>query len=159
MRNSFCFFFSSRRRHTRSDRDWSSDVCSSDLHFSSVGQKSLDRDFLLLNEGHDLVKSNVDAPDQSLLHRPQRRVRAVILKILPVENRSAHGLVAQHRDTSLVRVLDHFGRRRELANLIRLPRSALNHANAVGRGGTLEGLVAAVSLILDHKTEEASTGL
>src|SRR2546421_8006838 len=30
----FCssfFFFSSRRRHTRSDRDWSSDVCSSDL--------------------------------------------------------------------------------------------------------------------------------
>src|SRR3989440_5026140 len=26
------FFFSSRRRHTRSDRDWSSDVCSSDLN-------------------------------------------------------------------------------------------------------------------------------
>src|SRR3989440_8471428 len=25
------FFFSSRRRHMRSDRDWSSDVCSSDL--------------------------------------------------------------------------------------------------------------------------------
>src|SRR2546422_139984 len=30
----FCvfFFFSSRRRHTRCSRDWSSDVCSSDLH-------------------------------------------------------------------------------------------------------------------------------
>src|SRR6266496_5674057 len=28
---SLCFFFSSRRRHTRSLRDWSSDVCSSDL--------------------------------------------------------------------------------------------------------------------------------
>src|SRR6266508_6208876 len=29
----FCifFFFSSRRRHTRGPRDWSSDVCSSDL--------------------------------------------------------------------------------------------------------------------------------
>src|SRR5699024_5653808 len=27
-----CFFFSSRRRHTRSKRDWSSDVCSSDLY-------------------------------------------------------------------------------------------------------------------------------
>src|SRR5476651_2198833 len=27
----FCFFFSSRRRHTRYWRDWSSDVCSSDL--------------------------------------------------------------------------------------------------------------------------------
>src|SRR5216683_4297522 len=29
--NYFLFFFSSRRRHTSSDRDWSSDVCSSDL--------------------------------------------------------------------------------------------------------------------------------
>src|SRR5207245_4745367 len=27
----FLFFFSSRRRHTRCYRDWSSDVCSSDL--------------------------------------------------------------------------------------------------------------------------------
>src|SRR6266513_4286097 len=27
----FYFFFSSRRRHTSSKRDWSSDVCSSDL--------------------------------------------------------------------------------------------------------------------------------
>src|SRR5699024_11464247 len=27
------FFFSSRRRHTCSKRDWSSDVCSSDLYF------------------------------------------------------------------------------------------------------------------------------
>src|SRR3982751_6990733 len=29
--NAIYFFFSSRRRHTRSDRDGSSDVCSSDL--------------------------------------------------------------------------------------------------------------------------------
>src|SRR5207248_8199675 len=29
-----CFFFSSRRRHTRSYGDWSSDVCSSDLTFT-----------------------------------------------------------------------------------------------------------------------------
>src|SRR2546430_10165134 len=31
-----CFFFSSRRRHTRFDCDWSSDVCSSDLDVRSV---------------------------------------------------------------------------------------------------------------------------
>src|SRR5271166_3718032 len=31
MRVRLCFFFSSRRRHTRWPRDWSSDVCSSDL--------------------------------------------------------------------------------------------------------------------------------
>src|SRR2546429_1362914 len=30
-RASIIFFFSSRRRHTRCSRDWSSDVCSSDL--------------------------------------------------------------------------------------------------------------------------------
>src|SRR5256886_11479244 len=30
-----CFFFSSRRRHTRFDCDWSSDVCSSDLRESA----------------------------------------------------------------------------------------------------------------------------
>src|SRR5690606_25657452 len=32
----FIFFFSSRRRHTRFSRDWSSDVCSSDLHVRAV---------------------------------------------------------------------------------------------------------------------------
>src|SRR5690606_41805954 len=31
------FFFSSRRRHTRFSRDWSSDVCSSDLLQNPVG--------------------------------------------------------------------------------------------------------------------------
>src|SRR5207245_8802484 len=36
----FVFFFSSRRRHTRCYRDWSSDVCSSDLGgYGSVPQR------------------------------------------------------------------------------------------------------------------------
>src|SRR5690606_40443610 len=30
------FFFSSRRRHTRFSRDWSSDVCSSDLEILNI---------------------------------------------------------------------------------------------------------------------------
>src|SRR2546422_3867707 len=33
----YFFFFSSRRRHTRCSRDWSSDVCSSDLTASLLG--------------------------------------------------------------------------------------------------------------------------
>src|SRR5207253_4414839 len=43
----FFFFFSSRRRHTRWPRDWSSDVCSSDLDAKSfhygdqMGSKAL----------------------------------------------------------------------------------------------------------------------
>src|SRR5699024_11763505 len=35
------FFFSSRRRHTRSKRDWSSDVCSSDLNTFMIGYVNL----------------------------------------------------------------------------------------------------------------------
>src|SRR5256885_9764900 len=38
MSHSVCgFFFSSRRRHTRLQGDWSSDVCSSDLQTGYVG--------------------------------------------------------------------------------------------------------------------------
>src|SRR5207249_10507206 len=35
------FFFSSRRRHTRSKRDWSSDVCSSDLLAMRIGIETI----------------------------------------------------------------------------------------------------------------------
>src|SRR5690554_7585553 len=35
------FFFSSRRRHTRCGRDWSSDVCSSDLFLTTYSGKSV----------------------------------------------------------------------------------------------------------------------
>src|SRR5947209_16875517 len=40
----FFFFFSSRRRHTRYWRDWSSDVCSSDLVGRTVRAARLARD-------------------------------------------------------------------------------------------------------------------
>src|SRR5690606_41603924 len=35
----YLFFFSSRRRHTRFSRDWSSDVCSSDLDEHAGGDR------------------------------------------------------------------------------------------------------------------------
>src|SRR6478672_853582 len=60
------FFFSSRRRHTRSDRDWSSDVCSSDLavHVSSAGHREhvvvLGGGFGGLTTIRALAKSDVD---------------------------------------------------------------------------------------------------
>src|SRR5438445_11548899 len=46
----FFFFFSSRRRHTRYWRDWSSDVCSSDLYFYSAQVEAINRDRLKTNE-------------------------------------------------------------------------------------------------------------
>src|SRR3989442_9611126 len=39
------FFFSSRRRHTRCGRDWSSDVCSSDLPNHEIDWHNVDEEF------------------------------------------------------------------------------------------------------------------
>src|SRR6266498_527438 len=52
-----CFFFSSRRRHTRCGRDWSSDVCSSDLHVRVVGERLVDP--LVDQGGHDVEVGRV----------------------------------------------------------------------------------------------------
>src|SRR5690606_41035143 len=40
-----CFFLSSRRRHTSFSRDWSSDVCSSDLREGSTTASLAENDF------------------------------------------------------------------------------------------------------------------
>src|SRR6266702_5332273 len=47
------FFFSSRRRHTRWPRDWSSDVCSSDLGGTGLERDALRR--LLLHDARPAV--------------------------------------------------------------------------------------------------------
>src|SRR5690606_17562897 len=49
----YFFFFSSRRRHTRFSRDWSSDVCSSDLSSSTASREWVDR---LLNNAEESLK-------------------------------------------------------------------------------------------------------
>src|SRR5206468_9992152 len=49
------FFFSSRRRHTRSDRDWSSDERSSDLQGLDHGAARLDRGRAILRVEELLV--------------------------------------------------------------------------------------------------------
>src|SRR5690625_6786516 len=50
----FGFFFSSRRRHTRWPRDWSSDVCSSDLTdglgLDKVGIETDEKGFIPVND-------------------------------------------------------------------------------------------------------------
>src|SRR3712207_9535157 len=46
------FFFSSRRRHTRYWRDWSSDVCSSDLDVV-IAQESVDHILVFAQVRHD----------------------------------------------------------------------------------------------------------
>src|SRR6266511_1431297 len=69
------FFFSSRRRHTRFSRDWSSDVCSSDLvAVEGEGQRAADA---FVVEGLALVidRHERDAVPGALLHRDLRAER------------------------------------------------------------------------------------
>src|SRR5687768_18190013 len=62
------FFFSSRRRHTRCSRDWSSDVCSSDLE---DGPRGLSGWFI-----QPAQRDRRRAPDAQAPHRfqPPRRI-------------------------------------------------------------------------------------
>src|SRR2546429_9765786 len=51
------FFFSSRRRHTRCSRDWSSDVCSSDLVYASEqAHSSIDKGIITLGLGQKSLR-------------------------------------------------------------------------------------------------------
>src|SRR2546430_10444151 len=56
------FFFSSRRRHTRFDCDWSSDVCSSDLSPRVVGKVINDSVRSLLGHSEQSPTETVTAP-------------------------------------------------------------------------------------------------
>src|SRR6266496_4115112 len=67
------FFFSSRRRHTRSLRDWSSDVCSSDLG-------PLKQVLSLLPGVNAKALQAVGADDKRLKH-----VEAIVLSMTPEE--------------------------------------------------------------------------
>src|SRR5439155_13556058 len=60
------FFFSSRRRHTRWPRDWSSDVCSSDLLEARIGL-STGEVHVLSSPGQDLHVSGAAASVASQL--------------------------------------------------------------------------------------------
>src|SRR5699024_11472807 len=72
------FFFSSRRRHTRSKRDWSSDVCSSDLF---INRKHSDDGFLCNMIGRMILETcaNVDEAIELLQDIPHRHSFSYII--------------------------------------------------------------------------------
>src|SRR5690554_7787855 len=78
---SIIFFFSSKRRHTRCGRDWSSDVCSSDLPFRSC--------FFYCRISYHLLFSLQTCPfcDFSFFHfrpqEPNRFYQLICQKALP----------------------------------------------------------------------------
>src|SRR5690606_39805949 len=59
----YIFFYSSRRRHTRFSRDWSSDVCSSDLPgqllvievLRGVGDEPIQRGLVFARQREELI--------------------------------------------------------------------------------------------------------
>src|SRR5690606_40480654 len=55
-------FFSSRRRHTRFSRDWSSDVCSSDLLNLADLHNQLGEDYVLLLRLHPALNQQFKNP-------------------------------------------------------------------------------------------------
>src|SRR2546430_5691556 len=74
------FFFSSRRRHTRFDCDWSSDVCSSDLFGAqTVGeQRKIHRagraiDAAVFYGGHLIFKNGFGVVQESSNERSEER--------------------------------------------------------------------------------------
>src|SRR5690554_525078 len=56
----FFFFFSSRRRHTRCGRDWSSDVCSSDLGSDTCWNMDNTQEFGFLSQLENIIKDRKD---------------------------------------------------------------------------------------------------
>src|SRR5690348_17912601 len=79
------FFFSSRRRHTRWTGDWSSDVCSSDLHLDDSRPHITDlfESYLASDEVRradalyilgDLVEAWIGDDDDAELRSEERRV-------------------------------------------------------------------------------------
>src|SRR5690606_40390141 len=83
------FFFSSRRRHTRFSRDWSSDVCSSDLGNIDQMRKACRMAFreAIFAETLDLVEAVfgkgplIAAPDHAFDHLLLHRVDGAHLEI------------------------------------------------------------------------------
>src|SRR5258707_11498650 len=73
------FFFSSRRRHTRYWRDWSSDVCSSDLRSPTVNAAGSARGRLVTNEAARTPRGllpGARAPEKSVLHTCRKDTRS-----------------------------------------------------------------------------------
>src|SRR5256884_5382248 len=71
------FFFSSRRRHTRCSRDWSSDVCSSDLKSA----KRLRRFFRGINAAASFPLIGIDSTPEAVIHPSGLARQSVFRKV------------------------------------------------------------------------------
>src|SRR5699024_11520368 len=104
--------FSSRRRHTRSKRDWSSDVCSSDLkqandNLGLLGAFST-QIYNLVSEQADL-RSWLTLPASAQVARLSVPAGEHTLQISGPRGNTQVTINAKARSTTLVRVVDGYG--------------------------------------------------
>src|SRR2546429_4925411 len=87
------FFFSSRRRHTRCSRDWSSDVCSSDLGAPHVGDRALggDAEYLRQAETGDGLHEGGAAGRE---RERQQQLGVVLVDRKSTRLNSSHGYIS-----------------------------------------------------------------
>src|SRR5699024_11605226 len=83
------FFFSSRRRHTRSKRDWSSDVCSSDLDGMELTETQEETEAIA-----NMEESAGEVEDES--------IPSMIVSMIPS---NIFEDLSQSRDTSVISVV------------------------------------------------------
>src|SRR5947199_4143823 len=132
----WCFFFSSRRRHTRCLSDWSSDVCSSDLlglfDYLPDPQRFSRRMFELCARGGCLVGS---FPKWSLLKGPIRKIRYEWIGDCPIFNYQRRELELMLGASGFERVQVREGRHGHLA---RAYLSSASPSRSTGPGPALD---------------------
>src|SRR5690606_39919071 len=92
------FFFSSRRRHTRFSRDWSSDVCSCDL-YKAGGRNDVKIGTCATTGSHTVVATG---PRCACTSRPDRPERTVLQALIP--NRDGQIGRASCRERVMIRI-------------------------------------------------------
>src|SRR5262249_29635638 len=151
-----CFFFSSRRRHTRLVSDWSSDVCSSDLvaralgltkaglyHYYDSKEALL---FEIMSFGLDRVRDEVVIPVRTI-RDPVERLKQLIVRHARITTRG-QGAVAHLGDE--IRALPPASRR-QLEERMRiyfdLVRNTLSELKKAGRLRPIDLTVATFSVL------------
>src|SRR5690606_39712226 len=95
------FFFSSRRRHTRFSRDWSSDVCSSDLYhtFSEIFNFDPDGAKEAFRKGMELCESFAPLSSSVTAHAPYS-VSKELFRYIKLFNEQGNNLISIHNQES-----------------------------------------------------------
>src|SRR5690606_27965732 len=128
------FFFSSRRRHTRFSRDWSSDVCSSDLFataFNGDVRLCVSHEF-----AQELKRSSVAQADDPILQFAESLPTLPLLEHADELMEALRSMIFPDRDENRARAVNDASDLRHLAACIRHGiRGFVTNEKAILRAG------------------------